>query len=690
MTFTLSVELKNKAEVLSPVGSQETLLAAVRSGADAVYLGAQSFSARRNAQNFDDAALKSAVEYCHKYGVRVYLTHNIMLRQSELAAAAELAGLANKIGIDGIIVQDLGLADIIHRAYPDIELHASTQMSLHSPAALGFLKNIGFSRVVAAREMSFKQLKELCAAAAELDMEVEVFVHGALCMSVSGQCLLSSMLGGRSGNRGLCAGPCRLPFSAENGTGHDLSLKDLSLLSHIKELEKIGVRSLKIEGRMKRPEYVAAATAACRSAVDSGVVSEELSAALSGVFSRSGFTDAYFTGKLSRDMFGIRTREDVLRAGDTVNRLHELYRCERQSVPVRLFAKIETGKSAYLSLDDGVNSAEVTGETVAAANNRPITEQMALRALEKLGGTPYYVEKSDISISENAFLPSSALNSLRRDAVALLDEMRAKPPARRSLEYNTSTADVTHFPQPRLVVRVTCEELLPQELSGITPMLPAEAEFTEKSIRAEAIVQAPRWIENEQALLSRFEQLYRLGLRRAYCDNLSSAALALRAGFKVIGGMGLNVCNSLSAQVLGGFGLSAVTLTPEMPLSTSTELPTALPKGIFAYGRLPLMLLRSCPMKNGRSCRECDGQGFLVDRKGVHFPVRCRNGVSELLNSAPHFLADRLKETHGLDFLLLYFTDETPKTVRDIINIYKVGGSLDGAYTRGAYFRDTP
>ena len=296
------------AEILSPAGNFEMLTAAVRSGADAVYLGAKDFSARRNAQNFDLKELSEAIKYCHIRGVKVYLTLNIALKENELSDAFYLAQNAYNMGIDGIILSDLGLAKLLKTYIPDLPLHASTQTSVHSVSALEILKELGFCQVVVAREMSKQELEVFCKRAKELDIKVEVFVHGALCMSVSGQCLLSAFLGSRSGNRGLCAGPCRLPFEAKNGTGYDLSLKDLSLLEYLSELYDMGVRSFKIEGRMKRPEYVAAATSAAKFSLYNGYINKELDETLKNVFSRSGFTNGYYTDNLGRDMFGIRTK----------------------------------------------------------------------------------------------------------------------------------------------------------------------------------------------------------------------------------------------------------------------------------------------------------------------------------------------------------------------------------------------
>ncbi len=341
---------KKKGEILSPAGNFQMLEAAVRCGADAVYLGAKDFSARRNAENFTAEELKTVAEYCHIRGVKAYLTLNILIKDSELGAACELARGAYLAGIDGVIIQDIGLASILRKAVPGLALHASTQMSVMSPKALPYLKKAGFKRVVAAREMSLPQLKIFCREAEKAELETEVFVHGALCMSVSGQCKLSAYLGSRSGNRGLCAGPCRLPFSVEGGTGHDLSLKDLSLLNHLSELCDIGVTSLKIEGRMKRPEYVAAATAAAYAARDNGCVPKDIEDLLKNVFSRSGFTDGYYTENLGRDMFGIRTKEDVTAADTAFSALHSLYRGERQSVKISVALTAKTDTPLRLTL----------------------------------------------------------------------------------------------------------------------------------------------------------------------------------------------------------------------------------------------------------------------------------------------------------------------------------------------------
>ena len=361
-------------EILAPAGNMNALIAAVRSGADAVYLGLKDFSARRNADNFTKEEFIEAAKYCHVRGVKVYVALNTMIKENELSSAVNSAAFAYKNGADAFIVSDLGLISVLHKTLPQAVLHASTQMTVHSPAAISTLKKYGIKRVVLAREMSKEKIKEFCFAAKDCNIEVEVFVHGALCMCVSGQCLLSSVLGGRSGNRGLCAGPCRLEFSAKGTGRYDLSLKDLSLISYLEELKEMGVASAKIEGRMKRPEYVAAAVAACKTAL-SGKAEGKENSALKAVFSRSGFTDGYYTGNLGADMFGIRTKEDVLSSAESFSYIHSLYRNERQSVPVKITANVKSGKNISVTISDYTDTVTVSGAVIEPAKTKNTTAE---------------------------------------------------------------------------------------------------------------------------------------------------------------------------------------------------------------------------------------------------------------------------------------------------------------------------
>ena len=678
-------------EILSPAGSFESLVAAVRSGADAVYLGLKDFSARRNAENFDSDEFTRAAEYCHIRGVKVYVALNTMIKQKELPAALSAAKQAYTGGADAFIVSDLGFISVLREALPDAPLHASTQMTVHSPAALISLKQLGIKRVVLAREMSREEIKEFCDAAKKLKTEVEVFVHGALCMCVSGQCLLSCALGGRSGNRGLCAGPCRLEFSAAQPGRYDLSLKDLSLINHLKDLETLGVASAKIEGRMKRPEYVAAATAACRKSLD-GLRDDNLAAALKNVFSRSGFTDGYYMDRRGPDMFGIRTKEDAEISPSAFSFLHDIYRNERTSVPVNIKADIRKGESVtVLFCDNDGNSSLSTGDLPEKAQTRALDEETVKTALAKLGGTPYFANNISVTLDDGLFVSAAGLNELRRSAVEELSAKRAHrdiPPAG-SFEFCE--------PQRRkaqgvkLYARFNSPSRMPEDLSGVYGViLPFECDFPPLEHGIVKIAHLPRYITGESRISERLNVLKKQGVQTAYCDTLSAMYLAKREGFGVITSNFFNCANTYGIDVLRRFGADMITLSAETYMPSAKELITSVPTGIFAYGRLPLMLTRNCPVRNVKTCAQCGKSGFLTDRKGVRFPVYCRDGISEILNSAPVYLADKRDDLAAFDFLLLSFFDETPGRVRKIIDEYLRGGSPGGEFTRGVYYSNIP
>ena len=682
----------NSGEILSPVGNSEMLVSAVRSGADAVYLGLKDFSARRNAQNFSLKELSEVIKYCHIRGVKVYLTLNILIKEAELETAFNQAKEAYNLGIDGIIVEDIGLAKILHEKIPNLPLHASTQMSVHSESALPILKNLGFTQVVVAREMSKSELSSFCKKADELGITVEAFVHGALCMSVSGQCLLSAFLGSRSGNRGLCAGPCRLPFSAKFGTGYDLSLKDLSLLEYIKELYSIGVRSFKIEGRMKRPEYVAAATYAARLALDTGVVDEKINKTLQDVFSRQGFTDGYYKNTLGKNMFGIRTKEDVLSADKAFPLLHELYRKERQSVPVSLRLKIKKDEPISLTVECGEDSVTAFGDIPKNAENRPITYENALASVSKLGSTPYFAESGTVCLDDGLFVTAGELNTLRRNACLMLDEKRAE--IKRELsqaEYIRTEKESNILKFPKIYARFEKLSQIPKDLSGIDAVIiPLEENIENLSIsNIPLIVDIPRGILSEKEIAKRLKTFKEKGFDTALCGNLSAVTIAKNEGFKIFADTGLNISNSESINAFGELGAMACVVSLEEEIADILKIPSEIKKGIIAYGNIPLMLFKNCPLKNGITCDKCDKNGVITDRLGTLFPVRCRMGYSELLNSLPIWLADRTSELCGLDFITLYFTRETPERVLEVIKAYKNGYAPDTKHTRGLYYRGT-
>ena len=678
-------------EILSPAGNFESLVAAVRSGADAVYLGLKDFSARRNAENFDLEEFTRAAEYCRVRGVKVYVALNTMIKQKEIPVALSAAKEAYARGADAFIVSDLGLISVLREALPKAALHASTQMTVHSPAALKALKALGIKRAVLSREMSREQIREFCAEAKRYDIEVEVFVHGALCMCVSGQCLLSSALGGRSGNRGLCAGPCRLEFSAKGRGRYDLSLKDLSLTAYLNELKEMGVASAKIEGRMKRPEYVAAATAACKKALE-GQSDSELTGALKDVFSRSGFTDGYFKGKRGADMFGIRTKDDAAVSSGAFSYLHGIYRNERASVPVDITATIKNGESIKVIFSDGAgNSSVQTADIPDKAVNKKTDKDAVAASLSKLGGTPYFVRSTDISLDDGLFVGASCLNELRRRAVEDLSAKRAKKSVLPTGEYTLSEPAVRKAQNRRLYARFNSVSSIPSDLSGVAGLiLPLETDFPDQKENILKITHLPRYITDESKVLSRLQTLKEQGVTTAYCDTLSALCLAKDSGFKVIASNFFNCANSYGVAAAKILGADEITLSAETYMPSAKQLICDLPTGIFAYGRLPLMLTLNCPIKNAKTCEQCKKTSFLTDRMGVKFPVYCRDGYSEVFNCAPIYLADKRDDLSAFDFLLLSFFDETPDTARKIIDGYMCGGSPEGEFTRGIYYNNIP
>ena len=679
-----------EGEILSPVGNKEMLEAAVRSGADAVYLGAKDFSARKNAENFSLEELNDAIKYCHIRGVKVYLALNTLIKDNEMSNAFNLAKKAYHLGIDGIIIQDLGLARILHEKIPNLKLHASTQMSIHSPSALDILKELGFVQVVVAREMSKQELECFCKRAKELDIKVEVFVHGALCMCMSGQCLLSAFIGSRSGNRGLCAGPCRLPFKVPGGTGYDLSLKDLSLLDYIRELYNIGVRSFKIEGRMKRPEYVAAATAACKQALYEGVVETQLSDTLKSVFSRSGFTDGYYKNNLGKDMFGIRTKEDVLSSDTAFPYLHSLYRSERNSVEITAEMTIHSGEPIKLTLNDGVNTATVTGEIPQTALSKSVTQEDILKNLNKFGSTPYKLVSWNVDLDNGLFVRASDINQLRRDACEMLDNLRSNielPPC--SENYMPEQIETVKSNNHKLYVRFANAEQIPDDLTGVDGIIfPLEENpdvLQNKDIPL--IVDIPRGIISEDVILKKLELFKSKGFDTALCGNLSAVKLAENSGFKIMSDMGINIANSESLKTARNLKIESAIISPEERIRDITHLSPYINKGIIIYGNIPLMLFKNCPVKNGMDCKSCKKEQYITDRMQTKFPIKCRLGYSELLNSLPIWMFDRKAEYRELDFSVIYFTNESKERVVEILSAYKKQSEPDTKHTRGMYYR---
>lgn len=663
--------MNNKPEILAPAGSMESLIAAVRCGANAVYLGTKGINARRGATNFTFEELKQAVEYCHARDVKIYLALNILISDSERELAYKTVEAGLSLGVDAFIIQDLGLAKIIHSHFPTARMHASTQCSVNSPEGFKALEKMGFVRAVLPREMSLDEIREIRQAT---DMELEMFVHGALCMCVSGQCYLSAMLGGRSGNRGLCAQPCRLGFSANASRSCDLSLKDLSLIGNINEIAQAGVVSLKIEGRMKRPEYVAAAVTSCKKAID-----DEYSASdentLKSVFSRTGFTDGYFTGE-RKDMFGTRQKEDVVAAKDVLKELSHLYDNENPLVPIDIEFICKANRKAELTARALGKAVTVTGTVPEKAINKPMTEESVETRLAKFGNTQFYLKNIKIDLDDGLILPASVINSMRREAVEMLDKVEIQP-------FTQMPYKADRYAEKNCTPYYTARFLNPDSIPDkhpfkriFIPIWSSDEDFVDNR----AGVEVPRGLFGmEEKLTKRLEHLKKIGVRKALCSNLGAYSLAQKMGFEVYGDFGLNIFNSESAQLF-----NSPILSFEATLEQTNRI-GAKDTGIIGYGYLPLMLTRNCPIKNHLGCSRCTGK--LTDRKGFEFKVKCSPyPCVEVLNPVPVYMGDRQKEIKT-DFIHFYFTDESKNQVEQIINLFKTGGQFDGKYTRGLTYR---
>lgn len=687
-----------RPEILAPAGNAETLRAAVFAGADAVYLGLRHFNARRAAGNFTARELRDAVSFCHARGARVYTALNTTVYPDELCALAQAVSDIAEAGADAVITQDLAAAALVRRIAPGLALHGSTQMSVQSVDGARRLAELGFSRVILARELS---LEEIARIAAQGGLETEVFVHGALCMSVSGQCYMSAFLGGRSGNRGACAGPCRLPFDASDGAraaeGHHLSLKDLSALHDLPRLAQAGVASVKIEGRLRPPEYVAAAVDACLRARAGAPYDEEI---LRNVFSRSGFTNGYLENRRGAEMFGMRTEADAAAAKRAAPRLRELYRRERARVGVSLALTLSEDGAQLNAADANGNFAGATCSGPLAPGQKPpeAAEQAYRRALEKTGGTPFFAERIRIEGAQ-WFLPGGAVNELRRAALEELlarrGQSRPVPCAPLPAELSALLAEPSRFDGARqtgLAVRVARLTQLPEPPEDLALLIAPLSEWQD----VPAALRAKTWLELPRALFGGAEEAAARAVAQSRDGGFAGYAAENLAHFKtcaglpVMGGFGLNVTNPLAAREYAAMGARALTLSPELTLTGMARVAPGVPTLALAYGHMPLMLTRACPLRNARDCAHCDGTGALLDRKGMRFPVRCSgpDGARTVYNPVPLYWGDR-RGALPVTLPLLYFTIETPRRAAEVLSLFRTERPFDGPFTRGLYEKGT-
>jgi putative protease len=690
-------------EILSPAGSPEGVVASVQNGADAVYLGFSGFNARKNAKNFTEDEFRDAAEYCRVRGVKTYVTLNTLASDRELADAVAYAKTAAKLGADAIIVQDLGVVRALRQALPETALHASTQMGIHNLEGVKLAAAMGLTRVVLARELPRDELKYICERS---PIEIEVFVHGSLCMSYSGQCYMSAVIGRRSGNRGLCAQPCRLNYTVGGGRSeYLLSPKDNCLINHLEDLESIGVKCVKIEGRMKRPEYSAIVTGIySRAAREKKPPTQSDINALTSAFSREGFTDGYYTGKIGSEMFGARGEEE---RGDSVifsTARRNYLNGEFQRVPVWFLGVVKQGEPIRLvASDDRKNRAAAEGPIPELAFHKEMDHTALQTQLYKTGGTPYYCAGVKSRIATGLSLPIAAVNEMRRTLLTELSEKRKAFTPPPEVEFNPGYQLINEPREPVFTVSVFKAAQLSKSLAELGPAIVyvpiselahtarLEPFLDDPDITVAASLPRVMFDGEREKVEAQLDTAKKLGIRDALVGNLGQIQLVRGLGFNARGDFGLNVYNSQTLRVARDIGLVSATLSFELMFAQIRDMSKPIDTEIIVYGRLPLMLTENCVIKNAMGVCACDNFSGLTDRQGVVFPVArtagCRNVV---LNSKKLFLADRLDDcaSVGLYGRRLMFTTENESECVSVMKRYLgLTSSEPPDFTRGLYYK---
>ena len=684
-------------ELLAPAGSFDALEAAIEAGADAVYFGAGDFNARMRAKNFTDDEIGRALDLCGKYGVHSYITLNTRLRDGELADALNLARKLYESGVDAFITADAGLCRLIKEKIPGARLHASTQLSGHSAKDAESFSEMGFSRMVCPREMGRDEIKALVENA---PIEIEMFVHGAHCVSFSGQCMMSFVMGGRSANRGRCAQPCRLPFDmplAKNG--YPLSLKDMCLAGNITDIIDLGVSSLKIEGRQKSADYVYGVTRIYRRLLDEkrNATESEIKE-LSRLFSRDGFTKGYFENRYG-SMLGVR--------GDTATESGKNFTGLTRKIPLSATLTLKTGSPAALSVTDGKRKAEVFSESpVTKSENERLamTEDAARKNMSRLGGTPFVLENFTFDADTDAFITLSAVNALRRAAVDSLVEKRrpSSPEILKNGGYRKENTKKRKSTEKLFTAEFSTASQIPKSAYDFfdriyVPISEFEKITDDTHSKKLFPLLPPLTYDSEEKELS--EKLKAICGKEVLVHGFGQALLARKSGCVPHGSMRFNVLNSAASEVIGEY-VESVCISPEVPTGLLRDI--GVPSSVIVYGKIPLMLTERCMLSDGgKGCpfggvggrkeraaqkREsekfgvtCDGRlcfGKMKDRTGSAFPVIGQPDCTNVIfNSVPIYMADRkdfLASLHA-DRLHFMFTDETPRECEGIITAYREG-----------------
>ena len=688
-------------ELLAPAGSMEALRAAVQNGANAVYLGCGQFNARQSAKNFTPQTLAEAVKYCHIRGVAVHLTLNTLVSDRELQEAIELIRHAAKCGVDAFIVQDLGIVQLCRQIAPQVAIHGSTQMTVHSLPGVLLCAAWGMTRVVLSRELSREEIRYICQ---NSPIEIEVFAHGALCMCYSGQCYLSAAIGGRSGNRGRCAQPCRQSYGyGRYQNKYPLSLKDNCLIQYLQDLEEMGVASIKLEGRMKRPEYVAVVTQNYRKALDSGNVTNQMVRDLHTAFNRQGFTDGYYAGKTGLHMFGIREEKNESQAWAKEAR-QSYEAAENALVPIVFQAEVTASYSRLTVTDPDGRVCSLEGPVPEAARVAELTREVLAARLSKTGGTPYVCTQVHATVAPGITLSAAAINALRRDVLNLLTAQRARHEELRLSRPNKIPHVSGNREAPGLTVQVTSRDQITGRLLKMEPqvlyvplhILAEDHEFCRELTRRVNVCAVLPRIVHDGELPKMKESLYDirgLGVREVLAGNLGLLLPARECGMRIRGDFGLNLYNSIAMDTARELELKSAALSFEMTLPQVRDVSKAVPAELLVYGRLPLMVTENCLIRGKTGECACHlGPTKLMDKTGAEFPV-IRDGTScrsILLNGKKLNWLDRQDDLArlGLWAVRLVFTTENPKEVDQTLAAYLNPTPFDpGACTRGLYLR---
>ncbi len=664
-------------ELLAPAGNMKSLEAAVLCGADAVYLGGSLFNARASAVNFNDDELKEAVNFCHIRKVKVYVTVNILISDKEFGELDAFIRKINKIGVDGVIVQDIGVAMYIKKIAPDLHLHASTQMTVYDTEGAKFLKDLGFKRVVLARELSAEKIKEI---SQNSGIETEIFVHGAMCLCYSGQCLMSGIIGGRSGNRGKCAQPCRLQYRIDNKNGFLMSLKDMCLISHLKEIERCGVASLKIEGRMKGPEYVGTIVSIYKKYLENEAdVSKEDYSRLEKVFYRGGFSDGYFLNKKGNEMF-CHTKPDnpYLRQEDSYT-LNENYK----KTHIYMFFNGHTGKNLKLTaVDEYGNTAEYISEKqLEQAKNSSASSDRIKENLNKLGDTVFKAENIEINIDQNVFIPTSEINRARREVTSKLEELIIKSYRRtdKNLKFDNNFYSI---PKEDFELSVSVSDKNQLDAIRKTDCKRIYVPIELNDFKDEEIVVLPRITpDNLEDILNKIPNM------EVLVRNIGQLNIAKRCNKKIQLDFTMNVFNTYSCEFYKNMDINTITVSTELTLKQIKPMADILGCEAVIYGKLPMVITENCMIKTSVGCKH---GGYIYDRTNESFLIKCLPDCrNEIYNSKPIIMSDKLDDIKytGIKYGRLNFVDESAKKCVEIYNAYKNGKVINTEFTRGKFYK---